>query len=282
MKKRLLQLCIFALALTSAYAESHGRYLDLAIGGGLHSMQYTGVAGQSNSTALGAGGQFNLTYRYFFHEHWGIGAGFDLTYLHANTAFDLNVDGKYQFTDWKEDQNLLNLNIPVGICFQTPVCDRWDFAWGAGAKLSFHEYNNFYAKGWLNNTESIFGGNIGEKDFPKIGCEIFADLGFHYAISERLLLYIGIYGSYGPTNHKAGAETPLYAVTQDDKGVEHSIYHGALNSDAIAKAHSYTVGLKLGITFSFPSQQELDALPEETLEESSDDENDRNGWHELE
>ena len=279
MKKRLFLLCLLAVSLLQANAENHGRYLELGIGGGLHSMQYTGFTG-NNSTTPGGGGQLYLTYRYMFHEHWGIGAGFDLTYLHASATFDHTDGAGHAFGDWKEQQNLLNLNIPVGIYFQTPVCEKWDFMWGTGAKLSFHEYNNFYASGRMDDVDRVFGGHIAEKDFPKIGCELYADLGFHYAVSERILLYIGLYGSYGPTNHKRGTDTPLYAVNKDDKGVEHGIYHGMLNSDACAKAHSYTVGLKFGITFNFLSQSELDALPDEEL--GTEDEENRKTWHELE
>ena len=274
MKKPLFLSLLLAASLP-VMAENNGRYLDLAIGGGAHSLQYAGSSAESGASRPGAGGQFNLAYRYMFHRHWGFSVGFDLTYLHASANIDLTVSDLYRFSDWNEEENLLKLNIPAGICFQTPVGDRWDFAWGAGAKLSFLEYNNYYASGLLNGNAATFGGSVSDSDIPRIGCDIFADLGFHYAVNERVLLYIGLYGSYSPTNRAAGGNTPLYTVS-DDK----AYYRGLLGSDVYGRAHDYTCGLKFGVTFRFPSQEELDSLPDTPLPEV--DESDSDTWRELE
>ena len=130
MKKR-LTICIIGLfCLTSAFAQSQGRFLDIQLGGGLHSMQYHNLDGSNN---YGGGGLFGVSYRYMFHKNWGFGVGFELNYAHATLQLDAIrqvYDAKndktinYTYENFFEDNNFLDLNVPVEMLFQTSINDK--------------------------------------------------------------------------------------------------------------------------------------------------------------
>ncbi|MBP5318230.1 MAG: hypothetical protein J6Y77_02355 [Paludibacteraceae bacterium] len=265
MKKRLITALFACLCITVAQAQHAGRFLDLQLGGGLHSLQYHNLNGQNH---FGAGGQFNVAYRYMFHPNWGFSAGFELNYSHAQLQLDgthtyydaeKGQDYAYTFENFVEHNNFLDFNVPVEMVFQTAINEQWSFLCGLGVKLAFYEYNNFAAKGILddgtNRDEQFTASAQFGSELPTIGCDALIDLGFHYAFNERIAIYTGLYASYGLTNHLLEHDRPIIGGDYP--------YGGVTGSNACPYANSVTAGIKIGFTYSFPNRDSLEEEPGE-------------------
>jgi len=220
--------------------------------GGYSSLYYKPTVGTRNP--FGFGGSAGLSYTLFFNKNWGLLLGGELMCYTAhyrqgldalnntyrttyddwsgNTEKELQYFSKYE--NYKEQQTLVNLNIPLLLQFQTATWSDHKFYAALGFKfglplnaLSFYrveEASRLTSWGYLPEYDMYYyaqdylgcGSYLGDQKKEKIedagGKSLFdfsytasAELGLKWRLSGRLNLYTGIYFDYTFSNvEKAG------------------------------------------------------------------------------
>jgi outer membrane protein OmpA-like peptidoglycan-associated protein len=218
--------------------------------GGISTLNYTPSFG--NRTNL-AGGAFGMGYTFYFHRNWGIHTGAEVAVY--NTTFNLKnlkdsytrygfddltpswtgtdekIDYHTELRTYTEKQQLLNLNIPLMLQFQTPlqVGSRHQFFASAGAKFgiplkSTYKVSNTTVYTWYYDYKSNQEfrpdpTDYGNPHLEDLGCfyntpysteklankfEIaglaMAEMGVKWRLNSKHSLYVGAYFDYGFTN----------------------------------------------------------------------------------
>ena len=123
----------------TVYADStsrKGHYLQAYLGGGYGSIGFHLSAARGGKVTGFASGRAQVQYAYFFHEHWGVGAGLwfenltsnaslvngmDSTDFYYKDRIDTDIPGEPHYNHtarvrkWSERETLYNLAIPVSI-----------------------------------------------------------------------------------------------------------------------------------------------------------------------
>lgn len=276
---------VFSLSMAmAAQAQLYDHNLDVTLGGGLQSIQYSPKNG--DHTPL-FGGAFNINYRYMLDDHWGVGAGVGLGFYNAKATFDnlelrrdlIHRDNNepYEhrtfFHDWEEKQRLLEVEVPIAFYYTTPIKKGWEFIGSIGAKLNFPVWNQYKntdgymeTKGFFEELTNIEYQNLpqhqfltlqgykGEMDLKKLAVSPFIDAGVIHNLKNDIRLYLGAYFSYGVTSLIEKGKAPLFDSEK---------YTNVINSDQTNKAHLLACGLKVGVTFGFPKIYPLPAMQHE-------------------
>lgn len=250
---------------------------------------------------LSFGGAFGLGYTFYFHRNWGVGVGAEMALYNANiTIHSLSdnydtkdIDGRdvnYRsaIKNYKEHQNLWNLNIPVAFYFQTDAFDIHKFYASVGFKLgvpvkAMHRSNDdasFVTSGYypqwdqeLTQQKDMGYGTFSIAERNKkldLGLSYMAtaETGIKWYLSRKLWLYTGVYAEYGFNN-----------IVKDNSGnfISYDIYNpeglqvnSVITSRYVNKVNPWGVGLKikLGITLNKVPK----ALTEEQIQNSLLDE----------
>lgn len=284
----------FTLTMAMAVqAQLFQHNLDVTVGGGLQSLQYSPQDGDHKPLF---GGALNANYRYSIDENWGVGAGVGLGFYNAKAQYDAMLlkndlvhphngeayEHRSYFKDWEEKQRLLELEIPLSVHYSLPMKDRWSFIGGLGAKLNIPVWNkyvntdgNIQTTGFFEELTNIEYENLpqhyfenlngfeGKSKMKKLGVSPFLEVGFLRDLMNNKQLYLGAYFSYGVTNMNKEKESPIF----DSKN-----YIGSITSNQVDKVHLLACGVKVGISFGFPKiyplpvmQHELD-MDEEDME----------------
>ena len=269
MKKQL----IFGLSLliyTTLNAQETGHYLYLNGGGGFHNLSYPLL----NGTEKGSFGYtLNAGYGYFFNKHWGLQTGIGLesikpeatlNYMTGSPSTDTdgeNYEYRTYYNNWKEKQNLMFLDIPLGLQFRQTLNKKITLLASAGLKMAIPVHSTFETTGGEIATTGYYTQyevelkNMPQHGFVNISDHLtgdvsikpsfsgFADLGATYTLTSRIDLNTGIYTGYGLNNIGKSADNLLY---QKDK-----VYNGILASDQVGNAKTVSMGLKLGMIWHF-------------------------------
>jgi len=280
MKKQLI-LGLVLLFCTTAYAQEDGHYFYLNAGSGFHNLSY-GLKDGSEKGGLGY--SFNGGYSYFLNNHLGLQTGLGLrtirplATLNYNTVTPLvdddgeNNDFRTNYSNWKEKQQLLFLDIPLGLQYRFGSNEKLRFLASAGMKVSFPLKTKYQTDGGNIVTSGYYSQwNVELKDMPRHGFTTitdlpkgnvsikpsyggFAELGALYRLSDRLDLYVGGYLDYGLNNVARSSDKPLY---QPD-----GVYNGVLASNQKDRAKLISFGLKLGVQWHFKSREAVELSAE--------------------
>ena len=294
MRKGLILLGLLSLPLL-LQAQTYDHYLDLTVGGGLHSIQFSPKEGDFTP---GTGMEVRAAYRHVIDEHWSWGLGLGVSWYNARSfyedyriarpAVDDQNGEPYEyrviFTDWKEKQHLVNLELPVAAYYQQPISTLWSFLGSAGLKFILPVSNKYTildgemeTKGYFKQLTNIEYENLpqhgffkeegyeGEASLRKFGGAVFVDAGFLRSFKHSdMSLYMGLYFNYGVTDLSKEHTSSLF----DGKS-----YPGVLSSNLVDGAHLMAAGLKVGITFGMPRIFPLPEMQHELAMEDEDTEN---------
>ena len=265
MKKQI----ILALALLIAGAlpaQEKGSYLDFNIGGGLHNLSYSLLNGTEKGQA---GYTLNAGYSYFFTPDWGFrtGLGFQnfssvstLNYLSSSPDTDSDGEAyvfKANYTDLKERQQVLLLDIPLAIQYRHTLSKKFGLLASVGAKVAIPFSSTFKTTGGEFVTTGYYSQwNVELSDMPQHGFSTMtnsftgntalklsymgiADLGGLFKLSEKLDLYVGGYVNYG-LNNVLKADTKL--IYQPN-----GVYNGLFASSQTNHVIPVSFGVKVGV-----------------------------------
>jgi len=269
MKKQLI-IGLSLLFCSAIQAQENGHYFSLSAGGGFNNLSYDLKNGSEKG---GLGSSVDAGYSYFFNEHWGLNTGIGLqsfrpeATLNYQTSTPLtDTDGeayeyRTNYNNWKEKQQLLFLDIPIGIKYRFGFSEKIRFLASAGMKILIPVKTTYKTTGGEIVTTGYYSQyEVVLKDLPQHGFSTitdqysgdvsikpsysgYAELGALYALSSRLDLYVGGYVDYGLNNVKKGSNSAVY---QPD-----GIYDGILSSTQSDKARIVSLGLKLGVQWHF-------------------------------
>ncbi|NEW84753.1 MAG: outer membrane beta-barrel protein [Mariniphaga sp.] len=273
MKKQLIiGLSLLFYANTQAQETQHNLYFNA--GGGLHNLSYD----LRNGTEKGSFGySVNAGYSYFFNINWGLQAGVGLrsfspeaTINYSTKAPSTDTEGMdYEYhsvyNNLKEKQELLFLDLPLGLQYQFEVNEKLRLLAGTGVKISIPVKETFKTTGGDITTTGYYSlWNVELSDMPQHGFENiqkpftgdvsvktsfsgFVDLGTLYELSSKLDLYTGCYFDYGLNNVLKSSDKLLY---QQD-----GVYNGILASDQTNHARTISLGLKVGVLWHLGSEK---------------------------
>jgi len=276
MKKQFI-IGLLLLFCTATYSQETGHYIYLNAGSGFHNLSYDLKNGNEKG---GLGYSFNAGYSYFLNERWGVRTGVGLqtfnplATLSYNTVTPLvdadgeNYDFRTNYSNWKEKQQLLFLDIPLGLQYRHGYTEKLSFLASAGVKFSFPLRTSYKTEGDNIVTSGYYSQwNVELKDLPRHGFTTitdipkgdvslkpsyggFVELGTLYRLSNRLDLYVGGYLDYGLNNVAISNDKSLY---QQD-----GVYNGVLASDQTIRAKLVSFGAKLGVQWHFRNRKAVD------------------------
>lgn len=259
----------------SAQKVDHYSNLQLNLGGGLNTMLYTPVDGNSN---LGFGGLFEVQYQLMFNRFFGFGIGVQASCLNSSALYnnfsyvetlthedgmlpDNTYDRNTGFKNWKEKQHMIAAKVPVQLMLRIPTAsNKGAFQMGLGATFDIPVYGRYNTVDGTYSTTGYFPGtNVeysdlpnhgfsdynadqsGNIDYEKFYISLLADLGWVFNLSDVTGLYVGLYGNYGMNNVIAAQDQELL--------VEGTTYNGTFASNRVDKVIPLEAGLKIGLRF---------------------------------
>ncbi len=272
--RNILIASLLILGITSINAQDKGHYFQINGGLGLHNLQ-NDLPNGSVKNEIGYTG--NLEYSYFFTNNWGIATGVGIQTYQASSTINYmeeissidsdNESYKYRtyFNDWEETQNILFLDIPIGVKFQNKLNSNWKLLSTIGGKISLP----------ISATYETTGGNIDTRGYyPQYNVELygmpqhgfntytsfpngdininpaysaFVDLGFAYALNKNTDLYLGAYLNYGLNN--IIDECDAMILTED------KVYNNIFESNQTNEVIPMSFGVKLGISFHMKKKE---------------------------
>lgn len=266
---------------TKTTKNNYHRYLhniDVAVGGGLHSVQFDPKQGGDQDPLFG--GTVNIHYRIAPFDRVSFATGIDLTTYRAESQYDelnqtqtridpengYNETYNVKFKDWSEVQNSINLEIPIGVYYRIPLKNVWSLVAGGGFKVEVpiskrYKTRNDKTDGYIDRTAYFEETNVDYSDMPQhalfktseykgsakmksAGMAVFVDLGATRPLKENRSLYLGAYFSHSIMNSNKG-NNQLYNANNDN-------YSGVVSSDLVKKSHLMAAGVKVGLSFGFP------------------------------
>lgn len=281
MNKTLLACSAVLLAFQLQAQTKYVRYphnLDIAAGGGLHSVQFDPKQHGDQDPLFG--GTINLHYRYAPNERWSFGTGIDFTSYRAESEYDyldrtmsrVDPENGYTYTyhvnfnNWREVQNSINLEIPLGAYYRLPLNDVWGLVAGGGVKLELpiskrYKTRNDKSDGYLDRAGYFEETNVDYSDMPQhdffksndyqgnakmkgTGLGLFIDLVATRPLKDNKSIYFGGYYSHSVLNNN-GANNNLYDASTNK-------YSGVVSSDLASRNQFMAVGLKVGLSLGFP------------------------------
>lgn len=312
MRKRLIILLLFALSLgvtsalavgqdtlhttfvaNSLYQPTH--VVTVTAGGGMHALMHKvsdeGKALAGLNKSIGAGGQVQAMYTYFFHKYVGVtgGFGFEVYTGNMNGSF---VDSVYHtdkenmplsrwlyrdFQEFKEREQLYMFTIPVGVTGRINITDPIQIRATVGFGMNAIVASHYRADGNMQATAYYPAYNLHlDADLPQHGLSdyylhgyqgkiqntfpvnmfVFGDIGMHYQFTKRWGLYAGIYVSYTCFNavrQYADAAGNLPELIDYNWKTNQWTYSGIINSKFVEALNPLSVGVKVGFTITYLS-----------------------------
>ncbi|MFB9075866.1 hypothetical protein ACFFLS_13120 [Flavobacterium procerum] len=272
MKKYITSLAVIATLLTgsfNSYGQDIKQEFSISAGGPFSFMKYSG------GYVAGNGFNAGLRYSYYLNEGLSLGIGVEYqSYSSDFTSTALNgsyntVDSeneafqfRYRTTNFREEQNLGYINIPLNIQFETPGTSKLYVA--AGAKIGF-AVNGCYTTTMQNLTTSgyypqynvelfspefagFFSKNnvdIGKQDLEtEISYSFTFETGLKQLIGKHSAFYIGAYLDYGLNNiYDKGSNKPV--VQYSPELPVQLQYNSALDSQFVHDVRLVSYGIKL-------------------------------------
>lgn len=266
-----------------AQQSVYDNYAGVNLGGGMNTMLYQAANGSSK---VGGGFEAGLFYARFFNNLVGLGAGFQYTFATSSALYNTtevttglvhpsNPNMTYNlttsFNNWREQQTIGWLSIPVEVLFRYPVVNNWLFLGGVGLSIDFPVHGAYKAKGGDYTNSGTFPDlgpyaltNMPEHGFStyndvqgakinnraKAGGSILLDAGMRYALKEHWGVYMGLYLGCGLTNLIAEAKTaPMVLINATN--ASQIDYAGTFDSNETKVARLFRFGVKVAVDFGW-------------------------------
>jgi OmpA-OmpF porin, OOP family len=266
MKTNKLLVGLSLLFFGTLHAQKATQYLHFNIGGGLNELEYQVTDGIQRGKF---GGTVNAAYSYFFSPSFGLQTGVGIQSFHAlstlnflTSSNEIDIDGdSYQlrtnYTDWKEKQQVLFLDIPLLGQYKHSFNKKIGFLASAGARISIPIYSSYKVlSGEIKTTGYYNQWNIVLQDLPKHGLittsrnysgnlsvkpayMAVTEAGLLYKLSPKTDFYISGYFNYGFNN----------ILTPDTKSIYQldGTYNSVFTSIETKKVTTISVGFKTGL-----------------------------------
>ena len=257
-----------------------GHYVQAHIGLGYGSLGYS-LEGAENHVNGSFSALLQLQYAYFFHPHWGIGAGIWFT----NYTSFAHIGGNYSWLDqidtdlehydhtasvqaWRERESIHNIGIPISLQFQYEK-DNWKariFA-ALGLAPAFSVMKQYkVAEGEIDHTAYYPTWNLllmnthefGTKTYEQKGSldvrtqvDIFADFGALLPLTKQIDLFLG--GYFNCALNDANSSSKHALGWKDDTFTFMEEYTGAYALDMAGASHPWEAGVKVGIHWHYIS-----------------------------
>ena len=256
--------------------------LSFHAGGGLSTLQYDLLAGQHKN---GMGFQLGGGYAYCFDRVWAVRSGVEIAFYHANAclknfsdSYDVSgvtSDGDYSFSykinSYSEKQQVLCVNIPMMLQFQTgrkyilyaAVGGKVGFPVKAAVGMKKHDLTTtgyFPREGRTYDDLPQFG--LGTFEYLKRSADLdqlkrhyllSAEAGLKWKVLKDNGLYSGVYVDYGLNNMLSVNDKTFVISTLDS---EKLVVSPLVESQISERGRPFTnsirplaVGLKLRFTF---------------------------------
>ena len=280
--------------------------VQVSVGGGLNTLlpKFTGEASNmlsvdginppSFGSGVGAGPQVQATYTYYFHKYVGFtaGVGFEMYTGNVHGSFadrvslydydnrdnagnPLNYYLNSNYIDFREQEQLYMVNVPVGITGRISLTDPLQLRGTVGFGMNVVAGSHFRGEGRLETTADYPIYNLHfDSDLPQHGFSnyymegyegkiqntfpismfVFVDFGAHYQFNKRWGIYAGIYFDYTcfstvrPTVNDAGRRPELVTFNLQD---QQFTYSGMFNSKFVEAVNPLSVGVKVAVTITF-------------------------------
>ncbi|WP_426484935.1 outer membrane beta-barrel protein [Flavobacterium sp. 2] len=222
--KSLLVIVAFLAACFSSYSQDKKHEFSISIGGPFSFVKATTIGQSVEGNGMNAG----LRYSYYLNKGLSIGIGVEYQTYNSDFKFgslggqydavdaeNESFEFRYKAANYREEQKLGYINVPIGIQFETPGTSKLYVA--AGAKIGFASsgsyqstISNLTTSGYYPqyNVE-LFGpafagfastNNVEtpEQDLNnKVSYSVTFETGLKQVISTRNSIYIGAYLDYG-------------------------------------------------------------------------------------
>lgn len=258
--------------------DRRGHYIQAYIGLGYGSLGYK-LQGDSHLNGSFSG-LLQLQYAYFFHQHWGVGAGLWFTNYtsfahlegdrHWTDQTDSDNEQQYDHTahigKWRERETIHNLGIPISLQFQTwNKSGEAGFFAAVGVAPSFSVMRKYrvldgelthsgYYPNWNLTLQDMYEfqtydytdrdeakGKLSVR--PAIG--LFVDLGALIYMTPQIDLMVGGYANFTVNDVNKSDKQEL--GWKDEHFDFMNAYQGVYATTEAGKSHPWEVGLKLGI-----------------------------------
>ncbi len=220
-------------------------------------------------------------FHYFFGSgHVGIGSGTDFFLYRSKVTLNAHVvtpsyddingqafDLIQDYEGWTEKQRLFTFEIPLGVYYKAMLSEKANFVGGVGGKLvipAFSRYRisegMYQVKGYYPQTDATITGlpHHGFVDSQPVASgglnthlsfAVYGEMGFNFAMSDRLFLHTGLYCNYGVTKF------------MDDKRVTPALWddfmtdnESILSSKVVERSRLFAIGVKIGVTIPTNSE----------------------------
>lgn len=289
MKKFIL--AILVLLCNAAFSQNTKQpmyHIQVCVGGGLHSLLFNPQEGVSE---LGFGGLLDAQFQYSpFNDHrLMLGFGLQVSSLNSSATFNYTYkehdvmlpsalypcDYIVKFEDWREEQNIVMLCVPVQFIYKSPIIDNntlikagLGFSLDLPIKASYEANGGSYvAVGHMQETNVSYIDDLGDYhlgNFPAkergvntvpLNVSVVGDLGIQFDIRRSYDLYVGAYINYGMLNSGRVIYHDIFSDYQ---------YKGVLNSGHVSKANPLEFGVKVGVDLGW-GEKKVYELPKNSV-----------------
>lgn len=276
MKKHIKSLAVIAAFLAACYnnyGQDKKQEFSISVGGPFSFIKAASVGQSVNGNGISAG----LRYSYYLNEGLSIGIGVEYQTYSSDFKFG-SLSGQYNSVDaeneafqfryraanYREEQKMGYINVPIGIQFETPGTSKLYVA--AGAKIGFASSGN-YQSTISNLTTSGY--------YPQFNVELFSpafagfastdnvktpeqnlnnkvsysatfETGLKQVISNRNSIYIGAYLDYG-LNDVYNKNTANNLVQYNPELPVVLKYNSVSSSGFVTNGRLVSYGLKLRV-----------------------------------
>lgn len=287
MLKKIITIGFFILPMMLIHSQSRHE-ISVSTAGELFSTGYYSNNRESENKSGEALG-FGLGYNYRITKKWSIGSGVEIRTLRSEYGMD-NISDSYTTNDgeddfifhttikeYKENQNVSYLNIPLVMMFEQPMSKKRAFFASTGLKFgipviekvdinaSFDNYG-YYPK-WENPIKDNpyfmgFGEFKSENKKGNLELQTLYSLsvesGIKWILGNKLNLYSGIYCDYGLNNIQKVSNKRIIQYNQ--RQPSDYIHNSAVNSSYLSedgslktfidKSRIMVLGIKIKMAFN--------------------------------
>lgn len=288
MKRIILIITIILLPVATVFAQYVKHEFRIEAGGGISSLQTASDFGDSK---IRFGGLAGINYNYFFSPNWGVGIGVEAALYNGRFSadkFSANIpamdmddetfDFRYTLNDYEDKQQMVALQIPLMVQYQTNG-NKTKFYAAAGGKFALPisekskssaeklVTSGYYEENDLLLTSPYFAGFGTYTDIKKTDKErklknawlVSAETGIKWRLSDKTSLYTGIYADYSLNNIlPADRKNELIAYntySPADYQTQPAFNSSVAEKTVADKLNPLAVGLKLQLAFNCGSKK---------------------------
>lgn len=271
-----------------AQEDYHKHEFSLGGSAGVMSLNHKLIEGEGSSSMSGGIG---FGYTYFFKKNIGITTGLDFAFYNQDLkfgelsgnqqAFDIDLQKDFEFRyslfNYKEEQSVFYLNIPIMLNFQYAETESVAFYAAGGFKIGLPINGKYKSAGGDLKTSGYFphNGDViddipfrGFGEFPvtshddkiKYGMSfsLAFETGAKWELPNNMFLYTGVFVDYGLNDIKEKQTEENLLVQYNSLNPEDHIYNGILsstyqkdgqNKSIISKINTMGYGIKVRLAF---------------------------------